>query len=50
MDELIWDPTSGKTLIVAMQDGSVYSASFPDFEPMYLGTVPGGVRQAIWVR
>ncbi len=50
VDELIWDPISGETLIMAMQDGSIYSATFPQFEPVVIGNIPGGVNQAIWVR
>lgn len=49
VDELIWDPVDGQTLLIAMDDGSLYSASFPDFTPHKMGQTGGGFNQAVWV-
>jgi len=35
---LIWDPINGKTLLIAMEDGTLYSATFPDFTPQSMAT------------
>jgi dipeptidyl aminopeptidase/acylaminoacyl peptidase len=48
VDALIWDPISGNTLIIALHDGSLYAASFPDFTPSKVGTAGGGFNEAIW--
>jgi hypothetical protein len=48
VDELIWDPVDGKTLLVAFADGSVYAASYPDFVPHLIGNLGDGVNQVIW--
>jgi hypothetical protein len=49
VDELIWDPVDGETLVIAMQDGSIFAATYPDFTPQHVGDLGGGVMQAIWV-
>lgn len=49
VDELIWDPTSGDTLLIALEDGSLYAASYPDFTPRLMGDLGGRVNQAIWL-
>jgi hypothetical protein len=48
VDELIWDPIDGKTLLIALDDGSIYAASFPDFSPRLMGSLGEGVYQVIW--
>ncbi len=48
VDELIWDPVDGKTLLIALEDGSIYAASYPDFAPRLMGSLGEGVYQAIW--
>jgi hypothetical protein len=48
VDELIWDPVAGKTLLIALDDGSIYAATFPDFTPRLMGSLGAGVYQAIW--
>ena len=48
VDELIWDPVDGQTLVIALQDGSVYAATYPDFTPRLVGDLDGGVMQVIW--
>ena len=49
VDELIWDPVEGKTLLIALEDGSIYAASYPDFTPRLMGSLGEGVNQAIWL-
>ena len=48
VDQLIWDPQTGNTLLIAAQDGTLYAASFPDFAPREVGNLGGRVNQAIW--
>jgi len=48
VDELIWDPVDGKTLLIALDDGSLYAATYPDFAPQLMGNLGGGVNQVIW--
>jgi dipeptidyl aminopeptidase/acylaminoacyl peptidase len=47
--ELLWDPASGETLLIAARDGTLYAASAPDFIPRAMGYLGGAVDQAIWV-
>ncbi len=49
VDELIWDPMTGETLLIALDDGSLYAASYPDFTPRLMGNLGGGISQAIWI-
>ena len=46
--QLLWDPLEGKTLIIAMEDGGLYAATFPDFVPIKTGSLDGKVNQAVW--
>jgi hypothetical protein len=46
---MIWDPLAGTTLLIASQDGVLYAASAPDFEPRPVGDLGSRVNQAIWV-
>ncbi len=48
VDELIWDPVDGQTLLIALQDGALYAATAPDFAPQFMGSLGGRVRQAVW--
>ncbi|HET9588826.1 MAG TPA: hypothetical protein VFO91_08560 [Anaerolineales bacterium] len=48
VEELIWDPATGETLLIVLRDGSLYAASHPDFAPRQVGNVDG-VRQMIWL-
>jgi hypothetical protein len=48
VEELIWDPASGETLLIVLRDGSLYAASYPDFTPRPMGNVPGA-SQVIWL-
>ncbi len=47
--QLIWNPVTGDTLLIALQDGSLYSATYPDFSPRLMGNLGGQVNQAIWL-
>jgi len=47
--QLVWDPTSGETLLIATRDGTLYAATAPDFTPRVMGDLGGSVDQAIWV-
>ena len=44
----VWDPVDGTTLLVAMQDGTLYAASYPDFSPRIMGDLGGGFNDAAW--
>jgi hypothetical protein len=48
VEELIWDPATGETLLIVLRDGSLYAASYPDFTPRQIGNVDGA-RQVIWL-
>ena len=48
VDKLIWDPITGETLLIALDDGSLYAASYPDFTPDLIGNMGAGTSQAIW--
>ena len=47
--QLIWDPVEGRTLFIALQDGSLYAASYPLFTARLMGNVGSNIDQAIWV-
>ena len=49
VDELIWDPVQGDTLLISLDDGSLVAAAFPDFTPRSMGDLGGRVSQAIWI-
>ncbi len=48
IEQMIWDPASGETLLIALRGGSLYAASYPDFTPSKIGEAPG-VNQIIWL-
>ena len=45
---IIWDPINGKTLLIAMEDGTLYSATYPDFTLTLMGKL-GSINQAFWL-
>lgn len=49
VSELIWDPVDGKTLLIALGDGSIYAATYPDFAPRLMGSLGATVMQMIWL-
>jgi hypothetical protein len=48
VDQLLWDPVNGKTLLIVMDDGTLYSAAYPGFSPQKMGKMDRAVSQAIW--
>lgn len=46
---MVWDPVAGDTLLIALEDGTLYAASAPDFIPREMGSIPGSIRRAAWV-
>ena len=48
VDNLLWDPIRGDTLLIGMQDGSFYRAQAPGFEVELIGDLGGRKRQSIW--
>jgi hypothetical protein len=49
VDQLLWDPVNGKTLLTVMDDGTLYRAAYPDFTPIKMGKMDRSVSQAIWI-
>ena len=50
VDNLLWDPIRGDTLLIGMQDGSIYRAQVPGFEVELIGNLGGRMRQSIWIK
>jgi hypothetical protein len=48
VSQLIWDPLHGSILLIAMDDGSLYAATSPDFSLRLMGSLGDGPDQAIW--
>lgn len=48
IDALIWDPVEGNTLLIALTDGSIYVATYPDFAPQQVSSVEDSVYQVLW--
>ncbi|MBN1439659.1 MAG: hypothetical protein JW929_09640 [Anaerolineales bacterium] len=46
---LIWDAVSGDTLLIALENGDLYSAAAPDFLPRLTGRIGWNSSQAVWV-
>jgi hypothetical protein len=46
---MAWDPAAGDTLLIALEDGTLYAASAPDFAPRAMGSMPTVIRRAAWV-
>lgn len=49
VDQLVWSPIDGNVLLIVSQGGSLYAASYPDFNPRLMGNLEGRVNQAIWL-
>ncbi len=49
MDSLLWDPVNGDTLFIALNNGTIYTAIYPEFIPKITGNIPGRIRQMIWL-
>ena len=50
VDNLLWDPIRGDTLLTGMQDGSIYRAQALGFEVELIGELGGRIRQSIWIK
>ena len=48
VEQLLWDPLEGENLLIVMQDGSIYLASFPEYRPKKMGEIGDRVYQATW--
>jgi hypothetical protein len=46
---MVWDPAAGDTLLIAMEDGTLFAVSAPDFAPREMGFLPAVIRRAVWV-
>jgi hypothetical protein len=49
VSQLIWDPSNGDTLLINLDDGSLYAATAPEFAPRLMGNLGGSISQAIWL-
>jgi hypothetical protein len=47
--QLMWSPSDGQTLLIVLIDGSLYSASAPDFKAQKMGTISSDIDQAAWL-
>jgi hypothetical protein len=45
---LLWDPLSGETLLIALENGELFAAAAPDFTPRSLGLLAGPIERAAW--
>ena len=46
---LVWDPDSGQTLLMVLEDGRLLAASYPDFTPYFIGNLGSAVDEAIYI-
>jgi hypothetical protein len=46
---LAWDPMSGDTLLIVLENGELYSATAPDFIPEKMGNLGWTTDQATWI-
>jgi hypothetical protein len=46
---MVWDPVKGDSLLIALEDGSLYAAYAPDFVPREMGSMGSAIRRAAWV-
>jgi dipeptidyl aminopeptidase/acylaminoacyl peptidase len=46
---LAWDPASGDVLLIVLENGELYSAAAPDFQPKMTGRVGWDTGQAVWI-
>jgi len=49
VNQLIWDPIEGRTLLIPLKGGALYAASYPGFTPRLMGNMGGSVYQAVWL-
>jgi hypothetical protein len=46
---MVWDSAVGDTLLIALEDGTLFAASAPDFTPREMGSMNAVIRRAAWV-
>ena len=46
---MVWDPLQSDTLLIAIDDGTLYAASAPDFVPQLMGNMGGLCNHAVWI-
>jgi hypothetical protein len=46
---ILWDQLAGDTLLIALEDGALYSAAAPEFTPQLTGRLTGAVDQTAWI-
>ncbi|MGD0173974.1 MAG: hypothetical protein ABSC61_06020 [Anaerolineales bacterium] len=46
---MVWNPLESNTLLIALENGSLYAASAPDFAPREMGSMNAVIRRAAWV-
>jgi len=49
VDQLLWDPVSGETLLIVLTDGTLFKASAPNFIPEEIGNFGSGIREMGWI-
>jgi hypothetical protein len=45
---MLWDPITGETLLISLENGELFAASAPDFTPRKTGDLIGPIDQAVW--
>jgi hypothetical protein len=48
VSSMLWDPLTGKTLLILLDSGLLYSAAAPDFTPNLMGDLGGYYDRAAW--
>lgn len=49
VDQLLWDPVTGETLLVILGNGTLYKVSAPNFNPVEVANFGGGLWEAGWI-
>ncbi len=50
VESLTWDPINGSTLLIVLDDGSLFAATSPKFTPRLMGNLGKNNSQAIWIK
>jgi hypothetical protein len=45
---MLWNPLSGDTLLIVLDDGALYSATAPEYTPRLMGNLGGYYDRAAW--
>lgn len=49
VDQLLWDPVTGETLLVILGNGTLHKVSAPNFIPVEIANFGGGIRESGWI-